>query len=162
MRGGGRDLLRRFGPSRRACRWGASIVTNDDPPSVETLQLVEETIDVRKRIHETGRVSVHTVTDQESLIVRDNLLRNLIDVERVPIGKPIDTAPPQREEDDCLIIPIIEERLVVEKRLFLVEELRIRRSTVSVPVEVPVTRRVMRAVVERDTPVASTPEETRT
>ena len=39
---------------------------------------------------------------------------------------------------------------MIEKRLFLVEELRLRRTTVVVPVEVDATRRVMRAEVERD------------
>ena len=49
-------------------------------------------------------------------------------VERHLVNKQIDTPPPVRSEGDITIIPIVEERLVAEKKLFLVEELRIIRS----------------------------------
>jgi stress response protein YsnF len=44
---------------------------------------------------------------------------------------------------------VFEERLVVEKQLFLVEEVRIRRTTSVESVEVPVTLRKELATVER-------------
>ena len=68
---------------------------------------------------------------------------------RVPIGKEVKVAPVQRTEGDVLIIPVIEEVLVVEKRLVLKEELRISRRTTREDIEVPVTIRKQRAVVER-------------
>ena len=51
--------------------------------------------------------------------------------------------------DGVTIIPVLEEILVVEKRLVLKEEVHIRRSTAGEEVEVPVTLRRQRAVVER-------------
>jgi stress response protein YsnF len=54
-----------------------------------------------------------------------------------------------RTEGDVTILPILEEVLVVEKRLVLKEELHIRRHLARENVEVPVTLRKERAVVER-------------
>jgi uncharacterized protein (TIGR02271 family) len=55
------------------------------------------------------------------------LARERVEVERVAIGKPIDAVPPIREEGDTIFIPVVEEVLVVERRLVLKEEVRIRR-----------------------------------
>jgi len=115
----------------------------------DRIPLVEETLHVDKHVVETGRVQVRTFVDDEQVLLRDSLKRETIDVERVAIGREVEVAPQIREEGDFLIVPIVEERLVVEKRLYLVEELRLRRTTVVVPVEVPAKRRVMRAEVER-------------
>jgi hypothetical protein len=49
-------------------------------------------------------------------------------VERVPVNRLIDTEPQTRQEGDVTVIPIVEEVLVVEKRLLLKEEIRIRRT----------------------------------
>ena len=49
-------------------------------------------------------------------------------VERVPVDQFVDEAPQVRTEGDVTIIPVLEERYVLEKRLVLVEELHIRRE----------------------------------
>jgi stress response protein YsnF len=54
-----------------------------------------------------------------------------------------------RTEGDVVIVPVLEEVLVVEKRLVLKEELHIRRDATRENVEVPVTLRKQRAVIER-------------
>ena len=58
-------------------------------------------------------------------------------------------------------MPVVEEVVVVEKRLVLKEEIHIRRTAQTEAVEVPVTLRKQRAVVERlgpDTPSSSEEE----
>lgn len=52
-----------------------------------------------------------------------------VSVDSVPVGTVVDTAnPPQvRTEHGVIIIPVLEEVLVVEKRLMLKEELHIRQ-----------------------------------
>jgi len=59
---------------------------------------------------------------------------------------------PHYTEFGVLIIPVLEEVLVVEKRLVLKEELHVRRLVSEENVEIPVTVRKQRAVVERVTP----------
>lgn len=122
----------------------------------ERIELVEEVLSVEKKVVETGRVQVRTFVDDEQVFLSEALRREIVDVERLAIGQPVDVAPKVREEGEFLIVPILEERLVVTKQLFLVEELRLRRTTVVVPVEVPASRRVMRAEVER-TPLSEHP-----
>jgi stress response protein YsnF len=58
-------------------------------------------------------------------------------------------APKMRTEGNVTILPIVEEVLVVEKRLLLKEELRITRHETKEVTETPVTIRKQRAVVER-------------
>ncbi len=50
-------------------------------------------------------------------------------MERVPVGRVVQEAPQTRQEGDTLIVPVLEEVLVVEKRLVLKEELHIRKRS---------------------------------
>ena len=59
-------------------------------------------------------------------------------------------APPQlRTEGNVTILPVVEEVLVVERRLLIKEELRLIRHATKEVIETPVTLRKQRAVVER-------------
>ena len=64
----------------------------------------------------------------------------------------MESAPQIRTEGDVTIVPVLEEVLVVEKRLVLKEELHIRRRIITETVEVPVTLHKQRAIVERVDP----------
>lgn len=57
----------------------------------------------------------------------DPLFREDCDVQRVEVKRIIDKPAEIRQEGDTLIIPLMEEVLVVEKRLMLREELHIKR-----------------------------------
>ena len=114
----------------------------------ERIPLVEEEVRFDKRDVVTGRVRVRTVTDEEEEIVRTTLDEEVVEVNRVPIDRTVDVAPEIRTEGDVTIIPIVEEVLVVEKRLVLKEELHIRRSRTTETLAVPVKVRKQRAVVE--------------
>ena len=124
--------------------------TEVGPTEAVQLDFVEEVITIDKRVVETGHVRVRTLVDDEVVRLTDIVNRGAVEVERVAIGTQIAVAPGIREDGDYLIIPIVEERLVVEKRMFLVEEVRVRRTTVAVPVELKTTRRVMRVEIERN------------
>ena len=59
-------------------------------------------------------------------------------------------APPQvRTEGNVTVLPVVEEVLVVERRLLIKEELRLIRHATKEVIETPVTLRKQRAVVER-------------
>jgi uncharacterized protein (TIGR02271 family) len=127
--------------------------------SEEVIQLVEETASVGKRQVVTGRVRVQTVTDTIEELAHADVKRETVEVTRVPIDRMVETAPEIRTEGDVTIVPVLEEVLVVEKRLVLKEELHIRRRVAAETVEVPVTLRKQRAVVERIAPDAYNPNE---
>lgn len=120
-----------------------------DTPPDSMLPLVEERIAVDKREVETGRVRVRTETEQRQEWVRETLLREEAVIERVEVGREVDAPPEPRWEGEILVVPLVEEILVVQKRYRVTEELRITKARVEEQVEAPVTVRSQRAVVER-------------
>ena len=117
------------------------------------LPLVEEALRVGKRVVETGRVRVSVATETEERLVRETLRTERAEVERVPIGRELaegEEAPVTRQDEDgTVIVPVLEEVLVVERRLVLREEIRLRLVAAEEAVEQPVTLRRQRAEVER-------------
>lgn len=117
--------------------------------SSEHIPLLEEQLRVGKRVVETGRVRIRTVVDENRVWVREDLERESVEVVRVPIDRQVDVVPQVRVENDVIIVPVVEEVVVVEKRLVLVEELHVHRRRTTEHVEEPVTLRRTRAEVER-------------
>ncbi len=115
----------------------------------QVIPLVEETVRVDKRETVSGKVRVRTEVNSVEQVVRETLTDEAVEVTRVPINRRIEQIPEVRTENGVTILPVIEERLVVEKQLFLKEELHIRRDVNTETVEVPVTLRSERAIVER-------------
>jgi uncharacterized protein (TIGR02271 family) len=144
-------------------------VSSDNPPDLgaaeaasTVLPVGEERLHVAKRDVLSGRVRISTATDTIEEVVRQELQSVRAEVERVPIDRylePGEALPQPRTEGDLTIIPVLEEVLVVEKRLLLREELHIRREASVEDVEIPVTLRRQRAVVERLRPDAEDTED---
>jgi stress response protein YsnF len=128
----------------------------DDTAGETVLPLVEETLRVGKRRVETGRVRVSVGTEVQEQVVRETLRSERAELERVPIGRELaqgEPAPAMRQEPDgTVVVPVLEEVLVVERRLVLKEEIRMRLVAVDEPVEQPVTVRRQRVSVERVPP----------
>ena len=122
-----------------------------DPEESISVPIVEETARVDKRSVETGRVRVMTRTDTVEEVVAAKLASQDYEVTRVAIGRELvsEPVPVLRQEGELTIIPVLEEVLVVEKRLVLKEELHIRRRVTTDDVEVPITLRRQRAVIDR-------------
>lgn len=146
-------------------------MSEDDPlqssanPAADTevIPLVEDEVRVSTRDVVTGRVRVRTVTDTVEETVGQELQGVRAEVERVPVDLLLDPGAPSpqpRVEGDVTVVPIVEEVLVVEKRLLLKEEVRITLRDTTEYVEVPVQLRRQRAVVERsEGPGAPAPDQ---
>jgi uncharacterized protein (TIGR02271 family) len=89
--------------------------------------VMEEELRVGKRVVETGRVRIHKTVHEHEEVVDEPLMREEYDVERVPVDEFVDAPVGPRHEGETLIVPVLEEVLVVEKRLVVREELRITR-----------------------------------
>ncbi len=89
--------------------------------------VVEEELRVGKRVVETGRVRVTKSVHEREEVVDEPLLREEYDVERVPVDEFVDGPVGPWQDGETLIVPVLEEVLVVEKRLVVREELRITR-----------------------------------
>ena len=118
----------------------------------EAIPLVEEKLSVEKRPIETGRVRIHTHVQEHLTRVEEELEREDVAIESVVINREVDEVPQVREENGVLIVPLVEEVLVVEKRLLLKQELHVRRNRQRETVGEAVRLRRMRAEVERLSP----------
>jgi uncharacterized protein (TIGR02271 family) len=99
----------------------------DADDSQIVIPLLAEEVSVAKRQIVTGRVEVATLCREREGLVDELLSHEDVEIERTPVGKTVEQAPRIREEGDTIIIPVVEEILVVERRLLLKEEVRVRR-----------------------------------
>lgn len=130
----------------------ASRTTSKVETTEEVIPVVEETLSTRKREVETGKVQVRQVVREHVETVDELLYQESVEFRRVPVDEFVDEVPPVREEGDTIVVPVVEEVLVVEKRLRLIEEVHVRkeRSMAHKPQEV--TLRRTEVVVEREAP----------
>jgi uncharacterized protein (TIGR02271 family) len=105
-----------------------SSATPSGAVGAEVLQLFAEEAEVARRTVETGRVRVATVTHTRDHLADEWLARTNVEVDRIPIDRVIEAIPPVKEDAGLTIIPIVEETVVVERKLVLKEELHIRRK----------------------------------
>jgi uncharacterized protein (TIGR02271 family) len=115
----------------------------------DALPLAAEQLSVSKETCETGRVRVSRRTHERQSLVDERLLHERVEVETIPVGREIDTAPVVRQEGDTTIIPVVEEVLVTQRRLILKEEIRVTRVKTTVRVREIFPLRCQEAVVER-------------
>lgn len=120
-----------------------------DPESVTpSIELMAEHLAVTKRRVDGDVVRVTTSTVEREHQVDEALQHERVEVERVPIGRVVETMPPVHEEGDTTIMPVVEE-VVVERRLMLKEEVRIRRVKVAGRHQETVTLRGQEATITR-------------
>ncbi|GAB5534621.1 MAG: hypothetical protein Rubg2KO_08700 [Rubricoccaceae bacterium] len=119
-----------------------------------TLDEVEEHVRVGTRTVETGRVIAQTFTDSVEEAVDTTGWRESVTVERVPIGRVVESVETVRTEDDTTIIPVYEEVLVVRKQVVLREEVRITKHREPVPGSEHIALRRQRVEVNRLPPEA--------
>lgn len=119
----------------------ASNTASDPTPRGVTVPIIEEQLHVGARTRETERVRIEKTVSEREVEVDEALVAEDVEIERVRIDPPreVDAPPPVRSEGDTTVVPVLEERLVIEKRLVVYEELRITR--VARPVRDP--RRVV-------------------
>ena len=106
--------------------------TPTEPNEQEPMRIpvVEEQLAVGTRMVDTGRgVRVHKTVTEHPVAIDERLLREELRVEHVPVDRIVgaDEAPGHRHEGDTLVIPVLEEVLVVERKVRIKEELHITR-----------------------------------
>jgi uncharacterized protein (TIGR02271 family) len=113
------------------------------------IPVMEETLEVQKRQVETGSVRITKTVREHEEIIDEPLLRETVDVQRVAVNRFIEASVAVRFENDTMVMPVVEEVLVVEKRLLLKEELHIRRHQTTIHQPQTVVRRNEEVLVER-------------
>jgi uncharacterized protein (TIGR02271 family) len=120
------------------------------PTEPIVIPVIEEQLRVEQGVIEAGKVRVSKHVHEEHQIVSGPAVREEVHVERVPINQYVDVAPPAvRHEGDTMIMPVLREVLVVEKRILFVEEVHITKRQVPAESHEHVTLRREEIVVER-------------
>ena len=90
------------------------------------MTLLAETLAVSKRVKRT-LIRATTTTEARDVVVEEDLAREQVVVERVPINRVVGAVPSVRQEGDVTILSVVEEEVVVQRRLILKEEIHFRR-----------------------------------
>ena len=120
-----------------------------DETERDFIPVVEETATVSTRRVVSGRVRIATQTEEINHLLPTELSSVDVDVVRVPIDRRIDTIPDVVTEGEVTIIPVVEERLVVTRELYLREEIHVRRIEHKETIDVPATTRRQTVQIER-------------
>ena len=81
--------------------------------------LYSEELSVSRQQITGDTVQVSVVTHEGEGVVDEMLNHERVEIDRVPIGRPVDAIPPVRQEGETTILPVVEEIIVVERRLIL-------------------------------------------
>ena len=114
------------------------------------IPIVEERARIEKHVVAAGLVRIRSEVTERVELLSEELTAQTVTVERVRVDREVDAPPKVRSEGNVLIIPVVEQRLVVEKRWVLTEELHVRRREHTQVVEVPVDLRATQVFVERE------------
>ena len=89
------------------------------------IPVVEEEIDATTRAVKTGSVRVDKHVEKRTRKVEAPLIHENVEIRRVPVNRVVDVAPKTRRTGDTIVIPVVEEELVITKRLVLKEEIHL-------------------------------------
>jgi uncharacterized protein (TIGR02271 family) len=120
------------------------------PDAQETIiPLYKEAVSVIRRKVERGRFRIDVRVVERDQSIEQTLDRQDVEVERIAVGRVVETAPEIRQDGDVMIIPIVEEEVVLVTRLVLREEIHIRKKTTQRTEQFTVTLRSERAEITR-------------
>ncbi len=102
------------------------------PPATGTdeivIPIVAEQMHVSKQTAERDRLRVHKRVKEFETVVDEPVFTEKYVVRRVPVNKAVDGPVETRVAGDTIIVPLLEEVIVTQKRLMLREELHITRT----------------------------------
>lgn len=129
-------------------------VERQSAPGATVIPLVEEQLQVSKTQVETARVRYRRETEERTETVSVPLADVRWEVEHVPVGRVVEAQPEIRQVGDTIVFPLVEERLVVKRELWLSEEVHVHKvkTVVEKSAEFPVRHDVL--VEERSEPGA--------
>ena len=130
----------------------------EDSSSSETTPVLEEKFRVATADRDADRVTIRTIVSERTEYAALELKSSDLIVERIAINRVVDAAPSVRQEGDTVVVPVIKEIMVVEKRLLLKEEIRVRQQPIVQHVREPVVLRSEEVSVNRHPPLTPQPE----
>jgi uncharacterized protein (TIGR02271 family) len=103
-------------------------VQTEETPQV--MPVIEEQLVTGAQVAKTGSVRVEKHVERRMKRLEVPLVRESVEVQRVPINRVVETVPKSRKVGQTIIVPVVEEELIVTKRLILKEELHITKTRI--------------------------------
>ena len=121
------------------------------------IPLPVEEVSVSRREIKQANVQIALNTRTREQLIDEELTHVRVEIERFSIDQTVEAVPPIRQEGDITIIPVVEEVVIVERRLVLKEEVRVRRVSTKEQHQETVVLRQQEAVVTREGPDSQSP-----
>ena len=112
------------------------------------IPLIEERLSVSTREIDLGEIDVHKTVESVEETWYEPVIHEEVEVERVRVRRNVAAPEQPHEEGEWLVIPVMEEVIVVQKQLVVVEEIRIRKQPVTEQQEIRETVRRERISVD--------------
>jgi len=123
-----------------------------DALAIGTIPVIEESLAVHKTMADAGGVRLRKQVTTEEVTFQEPLLRESVQVRRVPIGRDVEGPQPVRYEGGVTIIPVVEERLIMRRQMVLVEEVHLSKSQTVDRSSQSATVRHEQVIIERQDP----------
>ena len=112
---------------------GEPVVTVEpEADATVAMSLAIETVAITKRVRRSIVRASRSTTTRNQAVTAD-LKHEHVVVERVAVGRVVEAIPPVRQEGDVTIVSVVEEEVVVTRRLILKEEVHLRRVSTTIP-----------------------------
>ena len=100
---------------------------HEEDDRTRKVPVIAEALEVDRVAVDRGGYRLTKQVSSREEVVDEIVHTHLAEIERRPIGRELalDEVPATRYEGDTLIVPVIEEVAVTQKKLFLIEEVRI-------------------------------------
>ena len=125
--------------------------THNTSNATLVIPIVEESLDVSKRMVATGKVRLEKTVQSHDVTLDEALKVSTWEVKRIAVNLPVDVAPGVRQEGNTTIYPLLEEQLILTKQLVLKEEIRVTRNDSERRDRQTVALRWEQLTVERET-----------
>jgi stress response protein YsnF len=93
------------------------------------IPVAQEDVGTSVMVSEVGRVRVSKHVEEHDVTVQLRHARDEVEVTRTKLDRPVDGPVPIRRDGDTIVVPVVEEIAVVQRRFVLREEIRITRKT---------------------------------
>ncbi|WKN42182.1 YsnF/AvaK domain-containing protein [Tunicatimonas pelagia] len=96
--------------------------------NTDTIPVIKEQVVIDKRSADTAKVRIAKSVNERNVQLDITEEQDTVMVERVPVGRMVEIEPTARHEGDTLTIPVLREEVVIEKKIILVEEIRVTKK----------------------------------
>src|ERR1051325_944854 len=116
-----------------------------------TIDVLHEQVNIDKKVVDSGKVFIHKKVYREDEEVTVPVAHEKVEIRKISVNKYVDALPAVRHEGNTTVIPVVQEVLVMEKKLLLVEEVHVIKHVVEKTEEHTVPLRKEKVEVERYT-----------